>query len=244
MKSFLLLSPFFTVSSFSIASAQDRYYVWTYPYQTTEANEFELESTSYFFTPSLSNNNHTLVQQFELEYGVTDVFQMGFYQVFSRDYPSGELSAESFMVEALYQLAAKDRWIVNPMIYLEYERKWDFKTPNHGEAKLILSRDFGRLNGTINGIAEFEFGGRSDFAPEFSAGASYEIVKGLRAGVETFMTLSDEDDDDADEDLSGTGIGPTIFIATPWFDIASGVTFGVSRNSNAVNFCTNIDFEL
>jgi hypothetical protein len=243
MKSFILLLPFFTVSSLSIASAQDKYYVWTYPYQTTEANEFELESNSCFLTPSLSSNNHTLVQQFELEYGVTDRFQLGFYQVFSRDYPSGELSAESFMVEALYKLAAKDRWIVDPMIYLEYERGWNFKTPNHGEAKLILSRDFGRLNGTINGIAEFEFGGRSDFAPEFSAGASYEIVKGLRAGVETFMTLSDADEA-ADEDLSGTGIGPTISVATPWFDIASGVTFGVSRNSNAVNFRINIDFEL
>ncbi|MCL4540355.1 MAG: hypothetical protein M1378_12305 [Bacteroidetes bacterium] len=148
MKNRSLLVALYTTSIISTASAQDKYYVWTYPYETTEANEFELESNSYFFTPSFSNNDHTLIQQFELEYGITDRLQLGLYQVFSRDYPSGSVSAESFMVEALYKLSGKDQWIVDPLIYLEYERDWNFRDPNHGEAKLILSKDFGRLNGT------------------------------------------------------------------------------------------------
>ncbi len=243
MKNLLLLVSFSTILVFSPASAQDRYYVWAYPYGTTAANEFELESNSFFFTPSLSNNEHSLIQQFELEYGVTDRFQLGLYQVFSRDYPSGNVSAESFILEALYELARKNEFAVNPMLYLEYERDWNFRNPNRAEAKLILSKDFGRLNGTLNGIAEYEFGGSSQLTREFSAGVSYEVMKGFRAGVETFMTLGDEDDT-ADDDLGGTGIGPTVSLATPWFDITSGVTFGLSKNSNAVNFCTMIGFDL
>ncbi len=235
---FLLL-----LSFFSIGLAQDRYYVWTYPFETMEANEFELESNSFFFTPSLSDNTHSLDQQFELEYGVTDRLQVGLYQVFSRDFPSGKISAESFMLEALYKLAQTNEFPVDPMIYLEYERDWHFNNPNRAEAKLILSKDFGRINGTVNGIAEYEFGGRVRLTPEFSAGISYELVKGFRAGVETFVTLSDEDET-VDEDLSGTGIGPTVAFATPWFDITSGATFGISKNSNAVNFCTTIGIDL
>lgn len=243
MKIILLSVIFLTLFTLSTASAQDRYYVWTYPYETEEANDFEIESNSFFFTPSLSDNIHSLEQQFELEYGVTDRFQLGLYQVFGRDYPSGSISAKSFMVEALYKLAQKNRLILDPMIYLEYERDWNFKNPNHAEAKLILSKDFGRLNGTVNGIAEYEFGGRNEFTPELSAGLSYEIVDGLRAGVETFATLSDEEEA-ADEDLHGTGIGPTISLSTPWFDITTGATFGISKNSNAVNFCTTIGIDL
>lgn len=243
MKYFLQLVSLIVLSTLSAASAQEKYYVWTYPYETTEANEFELESNSYLFTPALSDNEHTLVQQFELEYGVTDRFQLGFYQVFTRDYPSGRQSAESFMIEALYKLAEKDKWVVNPLLYLEYERDWNFKSPNRAEAKLVLSKDFGRLNGTFNGMAEYEFGGRSDFTPELGVGISYELLEGFRAGMETLVTLSDEREVQ-DEDPGGTGIGPTISVATPWFDITSGATFGISRNSNAVNLCTNIDFEL
>lgn len=225
------------------ASAQEKYYVWTYPFETAGAGEFELESSSCLFTPSLSNNEHALVQQFELEYGVTDRFQLGVYQVFSRNYPAGNVEAESFMIEGLYKLAKRNEWIANPLIYLEYERSWNFKSPNHLEAKFILSKDFGRLNGTVNAVGEYEFGGRTDFSPELSAGISYELIVGFRAGVEAFMTLSDEDEI-RDEDLRGTGVGPTLSVATPWFDVTSGVTFGISANSNALNFCTNIDFEL
>ncbi len=242
MKRFFLLIPFITTIFITTARAQDKYYVWTAPYETTDANEFELESYSYFLTPSLSDNTHSLVQEFELEYGVTDRLQLGMYQVFNRDYPAGSGEA-SFMIEALYKLAGRDRWIVNPLLYLEYERPWDFKSPNHLEAKLVLSKDIGRLNGTVNGIGEFEFGGKSDFSPELSAGASYLVADGLRAGVEGFFTLSDEDKS-ADEDFSGSGVGPTVSVSTPWFDITSGVLIGTSRGANALNFCTNIDFEL
>lgn len=243
MKKLLLAVPFFAAAVVSTASAQEKYYVWTYPFETTEANEFEIESNSYLFTPSLSDNAHTLVQQFEIEYGVTDRFQLGLYQVFDRSYPAREISAKSFMVEALYKLARKSRWIVNPLLYLEYQRPWDLKSPNHVEAKLILSKDFGSFNGTINGIGEFEFGGRSSFDPELSVGASYRIIEGFRAGIETFVTLTDEDEA-SDEDFGGTGIGPTFAVATPWFNITSGATFGITKRSNAVNFCTNIDVEL
>ncbi len=243
MKNLLLAVPLFTAAFVSAASAQEKYYAWTYPFETAGANELEVESNSYLFTPSLLGNAHTLVQQFEIEYGVTDRFQLGLYQVFDRRYPSGKISAESFMVEALYKFARKGQWIVNPLLYLEYERAWNFKSPNHAEVKLILSRDFGRLNGTINGIGEFEFGGGSSFSPELSAGVSYQLVKGFRAGVEAFMTLADEDEA-VDEDFGGSGVGPTLSVATPWFDITSGATFGVTKRSNAVNFCTNIAIEL
>lgn len=243
MKYYLPLAPLVILSSLSAASAQEKYYVWTYPYETSEANQFELESNSCLFTPSLSECKHTLVQHFELEYGVTDRFQLGFCQVFIREYPSGRLSAESFIIEGLYKLAQKNKWAVNPLLYLEYERDWNLKSPNCAEAKLALSKDFGLLNGTFNGIAQYEFGAGSDITSKIIAGISYELIEGLRAGIEALVTLSDEREAE-DEDPGGIGIGPTVSVATPWFDIASGATFGITGNSNAVNFCANIGFEL
>lgn len=243
MKKLLLIVPFFSASLVQDASPQEKYYVWTSPFETTDASEFEVEINSYLFMPSFSGNVSTLSQQFEIDYGVTDRFQLGFEHLFNVSYPSGKTSAESFTIAALYELAQKGRWIVNPMLCLEYERAWDFKFPNRAEAKLILSEDFGYFNGTINGIGELEFGGGSGFGPEISAGTSYEIVKGFRAGVEAFITLTDKGES-ADEHLHGTGVGPTVSVAAPWFDVTSGATFGVKKRSNAVNFCTTINIEL
>ncbi|MCL4511986.1 MAG: hypothetical protein M1470_13075 [Bacteroidetes bacterium] len=243
MKYFSPFIALLTLFSFSSVFAQGRYYIWNYQYETEEANEFELESHSYFNTPSLSNNAHSLEQQFELEYGVTDRFQLGLYQVFGRDYPAGSISAKSSKIEILYKLIPKNNFVVDPMVYFEYARDWNFTNPNRAEAKLILSKDFGRLNGTVNGIAEYEFGGRNNFTPEISAGLSYELASYLRAGVETFATISDEDEA-SDEDLHGVGVGPTISLSTPWFWITTGASFGVSKNSNAINFRAIIGIDL
>ncbi len=242
MKLLLFLIFSLTIASVSTSAAQDKYYVWTYPYGTTARGEFELESNSFFTTPTLSNNSHSFIQQFELEYGVSDRFQIGLYQVFGRDFPEGRLSSESFMLEALYKLAQENELPVDPMLYVEYERNWNFKNANRAEVKLILSKDIGRLNGTINGIAEYEFGKGSELTPEFSAGFSYELLDGFRVGVESFATLAGEEA--VDEDFGGTGAGPTVSLATPWFDITSGATFGILKNSNAVNFCTTLSFDL
>jgi hypothetical protein len=231
------------ILSLSPVFAQDRYYVWTYQYGTEEATEFELESNSFFNTPSLSNNAHSLNQQFELEYGASDDLQLGLYQVFSRDYPSGSLSAKSSKLEVLYKLAPRNVLPADPMLYVEYSRDWNFKNPNKAEVKLILSRDIGKLDGTINGIAEYEFGGKTEFTPELSMGISYEIIQGVRLGVEGFSTMSDEKEAN-DEDLQGTALGPTVAISTPWFWLTTGASFGVSENSNALNFCTALGIDL
>jgi hypothetical protein len=229
------------ISFISTASAQERYYVWTYPYGTEPENEFEVESNSLFLTPSVSNDKHSLVQQFELEYGVTERFQLGLYQVFGRNFPSGNFFIQSSMLEALYELAGKDKLPFDPMLYLEYEHDWNSR--NRAEVKMIMSREFGKLNGTVNGIVEYEFGGRTALTPEFSAGLSYEIADGLRAGIETFVMLTDEDEA-ADDDLGGTSVGPTVALNTPYFDIASGLSFGIAGNSNALSFCTTIGIDL
>lgn len=241
---------FATISS-SPALAQGRYYVWNYRYDTEEADEFELESYSFFAAPSLSNNVRSLDQQFEIEYGITDRIQVGLYQVFGRDYPdkSESFSAKSSMIEVLYKLAGQNEFPVDPLLYVEYAREWDRRNSNQAELKLILSKDFGRLNGTVNGIAEYEFGGRNDLVPELSAGISYRLTDNFRAGVETFASLSDESvetDEDWSEGFRGHGLalGPTLSFSTQWFSIASGACFGISRNSSALNFCTVIGIDL
>jgi hypothetical protein len=243
MNTRLAITTLLSVISLSPAFAQDRYFVWSYQYGTEEPTEFELESNSFFNTPSLSDNVHSLNQQFELEYGVTGNFQLGLYQVFGRDYPSGGLSAKSSKIEALYKLAPTNTLPVDPMIYFEYSRDWNFTNPNGAEAKIILSKEVGKFYGTLNGIAEYEFGGRTDFTPELSAGLSYKLLDGLRIGVEGFSTLSDETEAD-DEDLQGTALGPTISISTPWLWITTGASFGISKNSNALNFCTIFGIDL
>lgn len=226
----------FSISlSFSAAFAQDRFYLWSDQFETEAAGATELESCSDFNTPTFSNNEHYLNQQFEIEYSISDRAAIGVNQEFGKQYPGDSFSFGQFGIEGLYELISPGRFIVDPVICVEYSRMWNLSSSGNLETKLILTRDFGPLNAIVNCTAEYQFGTASGLEPEFSGGISYEFVRRFRGGFEIFVTGADADRL-PDADLRGTGAGPTLSFSTGWFRITTGISYGIANDANRLNF--------
>jgi len=113
---------------------------------------------------------------------MTERFDFSIYQIFAQK-PEGELRYEGFKLRSRYKIGEKGRYILDPLIYLEYKGKPDFS--EHGiEFKLILAKDIGRFNISLNPILSFERVTKWEFEPEYAIGMSYEVNKLFRVGFE------------------------------------------------------------
>ena len=177
----MVLSGFF-LSKDSLAD--QRFYVWTYEYKTVEKGGAEVENYFTLSTPDIGHIKGTTSSehQIELEVGMTERFDFSIYQIFNQD-PGGGLKYKGFKLRSRYKIGKKGNYILDPLIYLEYKGKPDFS--EHGiEFKLILARDMGRFNVSLNPIFEFEREDEWEFEPAYAIGASYEISQLLRVGLE------------------------------------------------------------
>lgn len=167
-----------------ITKADHRKYVWTYQYMTMDRGEAEFENYLTFSTTESGNfkNNTTFENQFELEVGMTDDFDFSIYQVFKQK-PGGSFIFDSYKLRARYKLMKKDEFIFDPLIYAEYKVYPDF-SKHKFEFKVIMAKDIGHFNISLNPIVEFE--SSKDWKPLFlySLGMSYEFYKLLCLGVE------------------------------------------------------------
>lgn len=207
---------FSTLLLASIAFADRRSYVWTYEYKTVERGEGELESYFTLSTPDAGRLEGTtsVEHQVELEVGMTDRFDFSVYQVFAQA-PGEALKYEGFKLRSRYLIGAKGRHAVDPLVYVEYEGKPDF-SEHVLESKLVLAKDLGRLNIALNLVGEVEIGDEWEAEPAYAVGASYEIGKLLRAGLE------------AKGSEAGHYIGPTVSHGREdlWVTIGSAVHMG------------------
>lgn len=239
-----LASIAFSVSfSFSTAFAQDRFYSWSDQFDKGDPGDIGIESCSDFNTNTITDNRYFFNQQFEIEYSLSDRAVVSVSQAFGKLYPDGSFSFGQFGLEGLYEIISPGRFIVDPVICVEYSRIWSLSSPSYLETKLILTRDFGPLNAIANFSAEYQFGTVSELEPEFSGGISYEFTDWLRGGFEMSVTGKDADPL-PDADLHGTGVGPTLSFCTGLFRIASGISYGIDRGSNRLNFRTIVGMDL
>ncbi len=179
-----LMILFLTLYLVSESFADKRSYVWTYEYKTVERGKAEVESYFTLSTPNIRQLEGTMSSehQIELEVGMTERFDFSIYQVFNQN-PNEGLKYKGFKLRSRYKIGEKGSYILDPLIYLEYKGKTDFS--EHGiECKLILAKDVGRFNISVNPIFEFERENEWIFEPEYAIGTSYEISKLLRLGLE------------------------------------------------------------
>jgi hypothetical protein len=125
--------------------------------------------------------------QLELETGITDRWDVALYNVWTHP-QGGSTEYQATKVETRYRLAQPGQWLVDPIVYLEVKKEWTEDKPFAVEEKLIVGKDLGPLNLSVNGSAEQEFipGGGREYELEYALGASYEIVPWMRAGAEAF----------------------------------------------------------
>jgi len=209
----------------SVSYADSRSYVWTYEYMTMPKGAWELE---YYFTSSIpkleKSNVNTLKQQVELEYGITKHWDVAIYPIYKINNKESETESgyDGFKIRTRYRFGEKGKYLIDPLIYLEYIWEKGSKNPNVIEAKIVLAKDIGDLNISYNQIIERNLRsvGKTDIG--FSAGVNYRILPVLRLGAEFKGSYNERK----------TAIGPTVAFSKGKFFVSLGAAWGVNNRTN------------
>jgi len=190
-----------TVLATSTASADVRSFTQTYEYSTTPEGKTDLELWHTQGRRTWDTDTpQTFEQIVELEYGITDKWDLAFYSVFAQSTGDAMTPGEGFhfaqtKLETRYRLAERGEWPVDTLLYLELAKDFG-QSVYEIEGKLIGARDFDRLTVAGNLIGEIETGkdvAETELVLGFAAGASYQIVPKLRLGAETWGELEEEE---------------------------------------------------
>jgi len=187
------------------AHADRRAFGVTYEYNTMPQGGLDLELwNTQGRTVFDATGASTLEWKAEVEYGITDHWDIAVYQTFSQVHGSDPALTEPFgyaetSVETRYRLGERGQRPVDVLLYLEVakhygQNAWDV------EPKLVLAHDFGRLGVALNLAPEVEISKHAgdtevepELEPQWALGASYEINPRWKVGAETYGEASIED---------------------------------------------------
>lgn len=207
----------------SAANADRRAYVWTYQYMTLSPGMTELE----FYQTTKLRQVDEWEYRIEVEQGITDRTDFSVYQIFSqRENQSFKWDAVQFRVR--HRLADAGQYFLDPLLYLEYNRKTDSRLPNKLEAKLILSRTIGHFNLAMNPVYEFFFAPGTEHEAGFDLGASWQFHPKFIAGLESTSRIELGDD----ETETASYFGPTVSYASGKWWYTLGAAFGITDASD------------
>jgi hypothetical protein len=172
----------------------ERRFAFTYEVTTSPRGHLELENwVTWKHHEERGAHDADLFQfRHELEYGVTDRFQIGVYffdwRYDPHDREGHKAEWEHSGVELIYNLTNPTTDVIGSAVYLEAlvgERSAEF------EGKLLLQKNFGPVRAAYNLILEAEWEGEQwgDFderAGEFAQalGVSYDVNKSFSVGAE------------------------------------------------------------
>jgi opacity protein-like surface antigen len=206
--------------------ADKRSYVWTYEYMTMLKGRFELE---YYLTQEQKNINkakpNTWKNWFELEYGITDHWDISMYQMFkqSNTAKSDKFEYEGFKIRTRYRILGKNKLPVDVLLYLEYIMNPNATNQNTLEGKVILAKDIGRFNIAYNQIVKQELAADVKTKHEYAAGLSYAVTPQFKVGCETKGNYTEDK----------YYIGPTISYAWPMKAFVTlGAVAGLTEKSD------------
>jgi hypothetical protein len=210
--------------------ADRRGYVWTYEYMTMPQGEFELE---YYLTakvPDAGNfgGRNTWQHQAELEYGITDRWDVAVYQRWQQTNTTTEDTFEytGTKLRMRYRLGEKGMYPVDTLFYLEYIRPDSSHEPEFLEGKLVLSKDIGKFNVAYNQIFETAISHERETEHEYALGVSYEFNPRWRVALESTGSFTE----------GSYSLGPTISWAGQHLWLAAGVLAGLNDKSDDLNF--------
>ena len=175
------------------ARADRRIFAYTYPYMTLPQGSFELEHYLDLglggwdnpATPQVEHDwTHPAWQhQIELEYGITDRLDFGFYNVFSQD-PFGTLHFDGVKLRSRYRFADPGVHAIDSGVYVEVSY---FGDEVEIEQKLILSKILGHVEIAFNATVEESYEmGKSEWEYTLtpSLGIGYHVSPGFAVTLE------------------------------------------------------------
>ena len=202
------------------ARADRRIFANTYPYMTIPGGSFEIEhyldlglnNWDNPATPAVERDwTHPAWQhQVELEYGITDRLDFGFYNVFVQD-PFETFKFDGVKLRSRYRFADPGVHPVDTGAYLEFSY---FGDEIEIEQKLILSKSLGRVevafNGTVEEGRELTGIGQWEYLATPSLGVGYHLQPGLALTLEYVGRMRIED---AAVKYFASYLGPGISVA-------------------------------
>ena len=169
---------------------------YTYSYATNPGGAFEVEQYV-DFTPvpvfdAMGNRflSPRGILTTELEYGLTDRLELGFYFQLSTDTAAGTgdipLQLDGVKQRARLRLADAGEWPVDVSLYLEVA---ELATEVELEGKVNLERRFGSLTLLANlwGEREWYYRGVSEWVLNPTGGVSWQLTPALHLGLEYWM---------------------------------------------------------
>ena len=198
------------------ASAGQRRFAYNYETLTAPKGSIELENwVTWKHADRIGGNEDTWQFRHEIEWGVTDRFQLALYmadwQYDDNDDEGHDARYNGTAIEAIYNLSNPNTDWIGSAIYGEVavgEHLWKV------EAKLLLEKRFGPLSIVYNASLEAEWAGKDyhDETGEFqqTVGVSYDLTKNLSIG---FEALHEIEMPDWEETESGRiFLGPNISV--------------------------------
>ena len=231
------------------ARADQRDFVRAYEYATQPEGNLEFELWTDVAAPRGGPFADSLVtHRVELEYGLTDRWDVSLYHVFEHGGPSAEEKAfrfDSWRSETRMRLAEKGEWPVDVMLYAEVERPADFTAPWEIEEKLILGRDFGRVSLVTNLVAEQALAGgqRAEHRFELDLGARYEFAPSVRLGAEVW-TIQPYAAEPAAQTRPSYFAGPSVSLASQRVWLQFGTGFGIGDTPESLYLRSVLGFNL
>ncbi len=205
------------------ASADRRNYVWTYQYMTMPEGQTELE----FYQTTKLKMVDSWEYRFEVEHGFTDRWDFSVYQIFSQP-ENGDFKWSSVQLRTRYRIGEEGQYLMDPLLYFEYNRPIDLKSRNKVEAKLILAKTFDKWNISINPLYELFFAPGQKHELGVDAGLSYQFHPKFVAGAEFVSRFESEDG----EKETAVYAGPTLSFASGHWWYSMGVIFGLTDDSD------------
>ena len=174
------------------ARADRRAYATTYEAVTAPKGELDVELWSTYARdgevidgpPSKGLRN-----MLELEYGLTDRWDMALYNLLDTTSASEDTGYAGAKLETRYRLLPAGSWLVDPIIYFELQLLRHGDAREKLETKLILARDEGPWNVAFNLAAEAEHLVTGHWIPEteYALGVSRELAgPAVKLGLEIF----------------------------------------------------------
>jgi hypothetical protein len=238
----------------SSAGATPRALPFSYPNETLAEGERELEVITDVnplrvpqdaTDPTRGNLwEPEVILQTELEYGITDRFELGFYQVFKAEPAAGgdnALAFDGLKWRLRTRLAEPGQWPVDVGFYFELETMHDELSL---EGKINLQKRAGRALILTNLWVEEEFerpydtaahGREAHFVINPTAGVAYEVTPAFQPGIEAWMrgqlVASGETDQDRANSRVHAFVGPTthVNLSRLWW------TAGLYFNANSLH---------
>ena len=230
------------------AGATPRLLPFSYPNETLAEGETEVELITDVnpqrvpaeeANPAAGNLwEPQFILQTEIEYGLTDRFELGFYQVFKTEPMAGGESALGFdglKWRLRTRLAEPGEWPVDVGLYFELETMHDELAL---EGKLNLQRRLGRGLLLSNLWVEEEFerpydtgahGREAHFVVNPTAGFAYEVTPSWHPGIEFWargqLKASGETEQDRENSRVHYFVGPTSYVNLGRLWFSAGLYF-------------------